>query len=82
MWIWDLLIPSRKNTEKDIYVVPVHINLPNGKTIVTGYGQRWPETQRNRCFYEQVIAQAGFEIASCEENGQMIFMYIQKTDNL
>lgn len=74
--IWDLVIPDRKENEKDIYVVPLAINIGD-KTIETGYGAMWKK-QQDLKYYLELIETVGFEISESKDYGDTFFIRAKK----
>ncbi len=80
LWVWDVLLPSGENKSKDIFVVPLKVQFPNGKIIDTGYGQLWPETARDQQYYEQIAVQSGFVVESITIRDALIEMRLKKPE--
>lgn len=78
LWVWDASIPKREGITQEVFVVPVQIELPDGKRIETGYGQRWPKDVRDGNYYERLAAEFGFESVSLEEgDAQMMIKFMK-----
>ena len=75
--IWDANFPARFDKQKDIAVFPLTVKLPK-EEIDTAYGVLWPENGRIVSYYLQLADDAGFEVVSTREDGQQLFLELQK----
>jgi len=75
--IWDANFPARIDKQKDIAVFPLTVKLPE-EEIDTAYGVLWPENGRIVSYYLQLADDAGFEVVSTREDGQQLFLELQK----
>ncbi|MFX1424479.1 MAG: class I SAM-dependent methyltransferase [Promethearchaeota archaeon] len=67
-WIWDANISN----DKDLFLIRLHITLPNGKEIKTGYGTKI----KNRGIIEikQKLVETKFHIELAENHGKWFFI--------
>ncbi len=67
-WIWDAKISNTKG----LFIIRLHITLPNGKKIKTGYGTRG----KNYCITEikRKLAKTNFYIDIAENHGKWFFI--------
>ncbi len=75
--IWDVVFPPRFDEDKDIAVFPLTVQLPD-EEIDAGYGVLWPEEGRDLSYYVGLAKNAGFEVVSQRESGQMFFLELRK----
>lgn len=75
--IWDANFPTRLDKQKDIAVFPLTVKLPKEEIDAT-YGALWPENGRIVSYYVQLADNAGFEVISTREEGQQLFLELQK----
>lgn len=76
--IWDANFPARFDKQKDIAVFPLTVKLPK-EEIDSAYGVLWPENGRIVSYYLQLADDAGFEVVSTREDGQQLFLELQKS---
>lgn len=62
--IWDAVFPPRTDEKKDIAVFPMTIDLPDGKSVSTGYGVRWPAEGRDVEYYRRLAEAGKFAVSS------------------
>ena len=67
-WIWDAKITP----DKDLFLIRLHITLPNGKKIRTGYGARGKN--QNITEITQKLVEAKFHIEMTENHGKWFFI--------
>ena len=70
--IWDIELPSKKESNKDIFIVHLEIAM-EGLTRKTGYGIHLRDSSRNLSFYTQLLESNLFEIETCELEDSGIF---------
>lgn len=75
--IWDAQIPSYDNGIKDLYVIPLFVEL-NGKKIETAYGVLWKKTKQDVSYYTQLGKNSGFELISVEQIGETFMLRFKK----
>lgn len=77
--IWDVAVSPQGDREKDIFVIPLRVKVKD-QEIETGYGQLWPDEQRDLLFY-RVLAQASeFQVVVQREEGQTLFLQLHKPE--
>lgn len=75
--IWDVSIPHQIDDEKEIFVIPLGVQV-GGKEIDTGYGQRWPDEVHDLEFYVGLAEQTSFRVVEHRQDGQVFFLELQK----
>lgn len=78
LYFWDVLIPPFPGGEKDIFVVPVEILLPD-KKISTGYGTLWPNNEQDLAYYKNLGQEVGFEVIITKAKNQNFYLCFQKS---
>jgi len=66
--IWDSTIPPIRGSERQLFVVPVKVALPQA-TIQTAYGVRWKDRVLSADDLTAIAASAGFSSSVCERIG-------------
>jgi ubiquinone/menaquinone biosynthesis C-methylase UbiE len=75
--VWDVVFP-KKTDPRQLYVLyPLHITLPGGKEVNTGYGVRLPEGRGVVEFLEQATG-AGFEVVERKDENGWFFAELKK----
>ncbi len=69
--------PDDVDGEKDIAAFRLLVKLPD-REISTGYGTRWTEKKRDMGYYVQVAESAGFSVIAREQDGQVVFLQLEK----
>jgi SAM-dependent methyltransferase len=77
LMVWDVLLPAREDLTKDVFVVPVLVQLP-GQEVRTGYGQFWPEQERDVNYYPSLAEKTGFSVVEQKTTDRVIFYKFQK----
>ncbi len=75
--IWDVTIPKYPGGVKDIFVVPLEIELKD-KKITTGYGVLWEQAEQNINYYINLGEKIGFEVITKKESNQMYYIRLKK----
>lgn len=75
--IWDGVLPTRPDTEKEIVAFHILVKLPD-RDVSTGYGARWPAEEKNLAYYAQLAESQGFEVATKEERERVFFLELHK----
>jgi ubiquinone/menaquinone biosynthesis C-methylase UbiE len=75
--MWDAKIPPCQNTQKDIYVVSLVIQLEQ-KRIETGYGTRWTCKGQDIDLYIQLGESTGLHVIEKQEEGETFFIRFRK----
>jgi ubiquinone/menaquinone biosynthesis C-methylase UbiE len=76
--LWELVIPPFPGGEKDRFIMPLRVVLPNEEIIETGYGRPWPDCQQAVDDYVRMAGEAGFTIKTCQETGSTFAMQLVK----
>ncbi len=75
--IWDVVFPSRKTDERQLYVhYPLHIKLP-ATEINTGYGVRFAEGQGSDHFVG-LAKKTGFEVSSQKDDQGWFYIELKR----
>lgn len=75
--VWDVVIPQKPEDGKDIFVVPVEIELRN-KMIKTAYGTSWKDKEQNFAYFEKLAVETGFEVLEKDEYDEVYFIRLGK----
>ena len=76
-YLWDVEIPERPDTDKEIFLV--HLHIPVGGDIVeTAYGQRWPDGPRGIGYYETLANEAGLKSTHLDRIGSLFHLQLVK----
>ena len=75
--IWDVNLEKRSQKDQDIFIIPLVVQL-NEEEIRTRYGSRWPLEAHDISYYKRLAKEAGFQILSQEESGQVFFLELRK----
>lgn len=77
LYIWDVEIPDRPQTDKEVFLVLLKITV--GEDVIeTGYGQRWLEEPRGIAYYEALAGEANLKISSLDQIGSVIYLQMVK----
>ncbi len=72
LFLWDLTIPKRPKTEKNMYAIKLEVDIGN-KKISTGYGIRWGK-KFDMKHYLDLGENIGFKIIEKEVNRETFFI--------
>lgn len=75
--LWDTEIPKYKGGKKDIFLVPLEINM-GSKIITTSYGVLWPRQEQNIKKFIKLGKNIGFEIENYKEQDNTFFINFKK----
>jgi len=75
--IWDVLFPEWKEKEKDLFIFPLKVELPD-KTVSTGYGVKRPKTEQGLAHYVGLGEKTGFSVVNHSDNGNWFFLELKK----
>ena len=75
--IWDAVIPTCLDPEKEIVAFHLKVELPD-REISTGYGTRWPAEETNLAYYVSIAESAGFAVRSQEDRGAHFMLELTK----
>ncbi|SCG82444.1 hypothetical protein DW1_0836 [Proteiniborus sp. DW1] len=78
--VWDVTIPPYPGGTKDIFLVPLEIEL-RGKKITTTYGVLWTKSGQDMNYYIQLGERVGFEVVKKEKNKQIYCIGFKKKTN-
>lgn len=76
--VWDSVIPPHAGGEKDVWAIPLVIQLPNGQEIETSYGTLWPGQEMDHSSIAAVAESAGFEIKDVRPGDKWFFLEMVK----
>ncbi len=77
LFIWDVEIPERPETDKEAFLVLLKIAV--GEDVIeTGYGQRWPEEPRGTIYFEALAGEVGLKISSVDQIGSVFLLELVK----
>ncbi len=72
LFLWELTIPKRPETDKDIFAIKLEVDIGD-KKISTGYGTRWGK-KFDMGHYLDLGKRIGFKIIEKEVNGETFFI--------
>ncbi|MFW6025842.1 MAG: class I SAM-dependent methyltransferase [Candidatus Woesearchaeota archaeon] len=75
--LWDIKIPKYKGGKKDIFLVPLEINI-GSKIITTTYGVLWSERKQNINYFLKLGKDIGFEVDNYNEQDDTFFINFKK----
>ncbi|MFC2165318.1 methyltransferase domain-containing protein [Acidobacteriota bacterium] len=75
--IWDVVFPEWKDKQKDLFIFPLKVELPD-KTISTGYGVKRPKKQQGLPHYVELGERTGFNVVTHNDNGKWFFLELKK----
>ena len=76
LFIWDLTIPDKPETEKTFYAIKLEIDIGD-KKISTGYGTKWSK-KFDMQYYLDLGKKVGFKVKEQEINGETFFIRFEK----
>jgi hypothetical protein len=79
--IWDAVIPTRPDTDKEIVAFPLTVCLP-GREIKTGYGTKWPGEEKNLAYYIKIAAAVGFEVVRQKARGAIFSIELKNLNRI
>jgi ubiquinone/menaquinone biosynthesis C-methylase UbiE len=77
LYVWDVEIPERPETDKDVFLVLLNISV-GGDIVETGYGQRWPQEPRGVTHYEMLARDVSLKIVHREHIGSVFHLELAK----
>lgn len=80
LFLWDLIIPERKNIEKKTYIILLKIKVDDN-LIDTGYGTKWVKEQDANHFLK-LGKDVGFEVLEQKIEENMFFLKFKKPKDL
>jgi ubiquinone/menaquinone biosynthesis C-methylase UbiE len=75
--IWDVVVPSVRPANEDVFVVQLEIALPRG-TSTPSYGVRWEGKRQNLPYFETVAGHTGFDVVAKEQNDQVFRLDLRR----
>lgn len=75
--IWDVMAPKIQTEDKDRFLVPLSITLPD-RNIRTGYGARKPDVDHDLDYYKGLSDKTGFEVMDSRKSGRTFFLELIK----
>ena len=72
--IWDLTIPPFPGGDEELYVFPLTVALPGGRTIETNYGCPWQGWEQTMEDYLRMAREAGFSVETCQAEKSTFFI--------
>jgi len=75
--IWDVVAPTQRDREKDIFVIPLRVKV-KGQEIETGYGHVWPDEKHDLPFYRALAQDRGFQVVEQTQRERTFFLQLQK----
>jgi len=75
--VWDVVIPKQPENGKDIFVVPIEVEV-NNKLIKTAYGTSWQDKEQNYAYFAKIAEETGFNILDKDEYDEVYFMRLGK----
>jgi len=75
--VWDVTIPPYDNHGRDVYIIPLKVNIP-GKMIDTGYGCLWPQREQNAEYFIKLAQEAGFAHESVYTEGKTFYLIFKR----
>jgi SAM-dependent methyltransferase len=75
--IWDAVLPTRPDTDKDMVAVMLTVKLP-GREIKTGYGTPWPSEERNAAYYVRSARDAGFDVVAQRQMDRLFYLELRR----
>lgn len=79
--IWDVNIPKYTGGIKDIFLVPLEVNLKD-KKIKTTYGISWDQAEQNMEYYIRLGEIVGLEVINAKEMDQIYSITFKKSNRL
>ncbi len=76
LFLWDLTIPDKPETDKKFYAIKLEIDIGD-KKISTGYGTKWGK-KFNLEHYIDLGKKVGFDITERQVNGETFFIKFKK----
>jgi len=83
--IWGASVPERVDTERDVAVFPLLVELPFDRTqdehpaeVETGYGVVWPEEPLGLHRYVELARQVGFQVLERGESGRFLHLSLRR----
>jgi ubiquinone/menaquinone biosynthesis C-methylase UbiE len=75
--IWEVKLPSRLVTDKDIAAFSLVVQLP-GEEVETAYGASWPRREQDLGYYLARATKVGVQIVDQWEKDHLLFLELGK----
>ncbi len=75
--LWDVRIPKYKGGIKDIFIIPLDIEMKD-RSISPTYGVSWEGSEQNLSYFIQLGETIGFQTIFKEESGEIYFLKFKK----
>jgi ubiquinone/menaquinone biosynthesis C-methylase UbiE len=75
--IWDVILPPRFDSAKDIAVFPFRFKLP-GEIVETGYGTRFPDQPHDLAYFRRLAENTGFRETGSKQKDRHFFLELRK----
>jgi ubiquinone/menaquinone biosynthesis C-methylase UbiE len=75
--LWEVNIPERIDSKKDVFIVPLNIKLPKSE-VQTGYGCLWPPNIHDVKYFIELAESAGFKVIAQKPTGRTFYLELQK----
>jgi len=75
--IWDAVLPTRLEEDKDVAAFPLLVSLP-GEELEVAYGALWPTRDQELSYYLAMAAKAGFEVVDQREKDHILYLELVK----
>jgi len=77
--VWDVLFPKKTDPRQISVVYPLHITLPGGKEVNTGYGVRLNDREgRGAAEFLELATAAGFDVLTRQDEKGWYFVELTK----
>lgn len=77
--VWDVVFPKKSDPSQVSIVYPLHITLPGGKEINTGYGVRLSDREgRGAAEFLDLATAVGFDVLTRQDNTGWYFVELKK----
>jgi ubiquinone/menaquinone biosynthesis C-methylase UbiE len=77
LYIWDVFIPKYDGAGRDIYVMPIDIDV-EGEQIETGYGTLWPEREQDIEYIQKLGIETAFKVVEKSVSGDTFYIRFKK----
>ena len=77
LYIWDVEIPERPDTDKEVFLVLLNISV-GGDVVETGYGHRWPNEPRGFAYYEALASEVNLVVSRSGHIGSVFHLQLVK----
>jgi ubiquinone/menaquinone biosynthesis C-methylase UbiE len=75
--LWDVNIPKYSEGMKDIYVMPIEIELQND-LVKTSYGTSWKGREQDKSYFVKMAEDIGFKPEDKDEQDQVYYIKFKK----